>query len=85
MDSKACKICQDVKPLTDFNHFTKDDKIYHRTACKKCETEARRPDQKAYREANKEKIAQKKKKYAQENKEGVRAYQTEYRNRPEVK
>jgi hypothetical protein len=73
-----------VKPLTDFRQYTKDDKIYHRTACKKCETEARRPDQKAYHEANKEKIAERKKEYAQNNKEKIREYQTEYRHRPEV-
>ena len=85
MESKACKKCQDVKPLTDFNHFTKDNKIYHRTACKKCETEARRPDQKAYREANKEKIAEKKKEYAQNNKEKIKEYRKEYINRQEVK
>ena len=85
MDSKACKICQDVKPLTDFNHFTKDDKIYHRTACKKCETEARRPDQKAYREANKEKLAQKKIEWVENNKEHYTEYRKEYNNRPEVK
>ena len=85
MESKPCKLCETVKPLTDFSHFTKDDKIYHRTACKKCETEARKPDQKAYREANKDKIAEKKKEYAQNNKEKIKEYCTEYRNRPEVK
>ena len=46
---------------------------------------ARKPDQKAYREANKEKIAQKDKEYAQNNKEKINEYKTEYRNRPEVK
>ena len=85
MESKACKTCQEVKPLTSFNHFTKDNKIYYRTRCKPCESEARRPDQKAYREANKEKIAQKDKEYAQNNKEKINEYKTEYRNRPEVK
>ena len=85
MDSKACKICHEVKPLTDFYHFTKDDKIYHHTQCKACEKIARVPDKKAYREANKEKIAQRKKEYAQENKEKINEYQTDYRNRPEVK
>ena len=46
---------------------------------------ARKPDQKAYREANKEKIAQKDKEYAQNNKDKINEYKTEYRNRPEVK
>ncbi len=46
---------------------------------------ARKPDQKAYREANKEKIAQKDKEYAHNNKDKIKEYQTEYRNRPEVK
>jgi ribosomal protein S27E len=83
MESKACKLCQAVKPLTEFHHYTKSktDKIYHRTACKECENEARKPDQKAYREANKEKIAEKKKEYAQNNKEKIK----EYYNQPEVK
>ena len=83
MESKPCKLCQAVKPLTEFHHYTKSktDKIYHRTACKECENEARKPDQKAYREANKDKIAEKKKEYAQSNKEKIK----EYYNRPEVK
>ena len=64
MESKACKLCQVVKPLTDFNHYTKaNNKIYHRTACKECEKEMRVEDKKAYREANKEKIAEKKKEF----------------------
>ena len=81
MESKPCKQCETVKPLSDFSHYTKDDKLYHRTQCKACETKARRSDQKAYREANKEKIAEKKKEYAQNNKEKIK----EYYNRPEVK
>ena len=85
MESKQCKQCETVKPLSDFSHYTKDDKLYHRTQCKACETKSRRLDQKAYREANKEKIAQKDKEYAQNNKEKIKDYQTEYRNRPEVK
>ncbi len=85
MESKPCKQCETVKPLSDFSHYTKDDKLYHRTQCKACETKARRSDQKAYREANKEKIAQKDKEYAQNNKEKIKEYCTEYRNRPEVK
>ena len=85
MDSRTCKVCQEVKPLTDFYHRTKDNKTYYNTRCKPCESEARRPDQKAYREANKEKIAQKDKEYAQNNKDRIKEYQTEYRNRPEVK
>ena len=85
MESKPCKQCETVKPLSDFSHYTKDDKLYHRTQCKACETKARRSDQKAYREANKEKIAEKKKEYAQNNKEKINEYQKEYKNRPEVK
>ena len=85
MESKQCKQCETVKPLSDFSHYTKDDKLYHRTQCKACETKARRLDQKAYREANKEKIAQKDKEYAQNNKEKINEYRKEYRNRPEVK
>ena len=85
MESKACKICQEVKPLTDFYNRTKDNKTYSYTRCKECERIARAPDQKAYRESNKEKIAQRKKEYAQENKEKINEYQTDYRNRPEVK
>ena len=86
MESKACKLCQAVKPLTDFNHYTiANNKTYHRTACKACEKEMRVEDKKAYREANKEKIAEKKKEYAQNNKEKIKEYQTEYRHRPEVK
>ena len=81
MESKPCKQCETVKPLSDFSQFTKDNKIYYRTRCKPCESQARRPDQKAYREANKEKIAQKDKEYAQNNKEKIK----EYYNRPEVK
>ena len=57
MDSKACKTCQEVKPLTNFNHFTKGNKIYHKTLCKEREKIARAPDQMAYREANKDKLA----------------------------
>ena len=85
MESKPCKQCETVKPLSDFSHYTKDDKLYHRTQCKACETKARRSDQKAYREANKEKIAEKKKEYAQNNKEKIKEYCTDYKNRPEVK
>ena len=85
MESKPCKQCETVKPLSDFSHYTKDDKVYHRTQCKACETKARRSDQKAYREANKEKIAEKKKEYAQNNKEKIKEYCTDYKNRPEVK
>ena len=85
MESKACKICQEVKPLTDFYNRTKDNNTFYYTRCKECERIARAPDQKAYRESNKEKIAQRKKEYTQENKEKVNEYQTEYRNRPEVK
>jgi RNase P subunit RPR2 len=85
MGSITCKICQVVKPLTDFYHFTKDDKLYHHTQCKVCEKEMRVEDKKAYVEANKEKIAAKKKEYAQNNKEKIKEYCTEYRHRPEVK
>ena len=85
MDSRTCKVCQEVKPLTDFYHRTKDNKTFYYTRCKECECMARKPDQKAYREANKDKIAQKDKEYAQNNKEKINEYQTEYRNRPEVK
>jgi hypothetical protein len=50
-----------VKPLTDFYHYikSKDDKIYHRTACKECDKEVRVEDKQAYREANKEKLDRK--------------------------
>ena len=85
MDSRKCKVCQEVKPLTDFYHRTKDNNTFYYTRCKECERIARAPDQKAYRESNKEKIAQRKKEYAQENKEKINEYRTEYRNRPEVK
>ncbi len=85
MDSRACKICQAVKPLADFYHFTKDNEIYHHTQCKTCEKEMRVEDKKAYREANKEKIAERKKEYAQNNKEKINEYSKEYKNRPEVK
>ena len=85
MDSRTCKICQDVKPLTDFYHFTKDNKIYHHTQCKACEKEMRVEDKKAYREANKEKLAQKKIEWVENNKEHYTEYRKEYRNRPEVK
>ena len=85
METKPCKQCETVKPLSDFSHFTKDNKICYRTRCKPCKSQARWPDQNAYREANKEKIAQKKKEYAQNNKEKINEYKTEYRNRPEVK
>jgi RNase P subunit RPR2 len=53
MESRTCKICQDVKPLTDSYHFTKDNKIYHHAQCKECEKEMRVDDKKAYREAKK--------------------------------
>ena len=86
MESKACKLCQVVKPLTDFNHYTKaNNKIYHRTACKECEKEMRVEDKKAYREANKEKLAQKKIEWVENNKEHYTEYRKEYNNRPEVK
>ena len=85
MESKQCKQCETIKPLSDFSHYTKDDKLYHRTQCKACETKARRSDQKAYREANKDKIAEKKKEYAQNNKEKINEYSKDYSNRPEVK
>ena len=86
MESKACKLCQAVKPLTDFNHYTiANNKIYHRTACKACEKEMRVEDKKAYREANKEKLAQKKIEWVENNKEHYTEYRKEYRNRPEVK
>jgi hypothetical protein len=74
-----------VKPLTDFYHFTKDNKIYHHTQCKACEKEMRVEDKKAYREANKEKLAQKKKEWVDNNKEHYTEYRQEYSNRPEVK
>ena len=86
MESKACKLCQVVKPLTDFNHYTKaNNKIYHRTVCKECEKEMRVEDKKAYREANKEKLAQKKIEWVENNKEHYTEYRKEYNNRPEVK
>ena len=78
MESKPCKQCETVKPLSDFSHYTKDDKVYHRTQCKACETKARRSDQKAYQEANKEKIAQRKKEYAQNNKEHCKEVRKKY-------
>ena len=79
MESKACKLCQAVKPLTDFNHYTKaNNKIYHRTACKECEKVARAPDQKAYREANKEKLAEKKKEWTEQNKEHCKEVRQKY-------
>ena len=74
-----------MKPLTDFYHRIKDDKTFYYTRCKECERIARAPDQKAYREANKEKLAQKKKEWVESNKEHYKEYKTEYRNRPEVK
>ena len=78
MDSRACKICQEVKPLTNFNHFTKDNKIYHKTLCKGCENITRAPDQKAYSEANKEKLAQKKKEWVENNKEHCKEVRKKY-------
>ena len=42
-------------------------------------------DKKAYREANKEKLAQKKKEWVENNKEHYTEYRKEYRHRPEVK
>jgi hypothetical protein len=83
---KACKLCQAVKQLTDFNSYTKaNNKIYHRTACKECEKEMRVEDQKAYREANKEKLAQKKKEWVKNNTEKYTEYLKEYSNEQEVK
>ena len=69
MESKPCKQCETVKPLSDFSHYTKDDKLYHRTDCKACATKARRSDQKAYREANKEKIKEQQKRCREKRKE----------------
>ena len=85
METKQCKQCETVKPLSDFSHYTKDDKLYHRTQSKACATKARRSDQKAYREANKEKLAQKKIVCVENNKEHYTEYRKEYNNRPEVK
>ena len=78
MDTRACKICQEVKPLTNSNHFTKDNKIYHKTLRKECKKIARAPDQKAYREANKEKLAQKKKEWVENNKEHCKEVRKQY-------
>ncbi len=78
MDSRTCKICQDVKPLTDFYHFTNNNKIYHHTQCKVCEKEMRVEDKKAYREANKEKLAEKKKEWTEQNKEHCKEVRQKY-------
>ena len=85
MTDRHCKRCETVKPLSEFSCCTKNGKIYHRTSCKPCESNSRKEDQKAYREANKEKIAAKKKEYVENNRDKVNEHRREYKNRPEVK
>ena len=68
-ESKACYKCGDVKPLDCFSKsMSRRDGL--QTKCKVCT--------KAYREANKEAITEKKKDYYQANKEAIAEYSKDY-------
>tara|TARA_R110002096_G_scaffold44342_6_gene119198 strand:+ start:123 stop:671 length:549 start_codon:yes stop_codon:yes gene_type:complete len=67
-DSKKCSKCGEVKPLTDFGK-RKDSKDGRRCQCKSCIAVAN----KAYHEANKERIAEISKVWREANKERIYA------------
>jgi hypothetical protein len=75
MTDRHCKQSETVKPHSEFTCSTKYGKINHRKSCKPCESNSRKEEQKAYREANKENIAAKKKRYVDNNREKVYEYQ----------
>jgi hypothetical protein len=77
---KTCSRCKESKALTEYykDKLKKDGREYHCKLCKK-----KRPPkasyQKAYHEANKEKIAVKQKAYYQANKEKIAVKEKAYR------
>jgi hypothetical protein len=80
MDEKPCRLCGVSQPLSEF-HRAKGMQDGHRNECKTC---FRRIARARYR-ADPQKAIAAVKRWQDENPEHVRAYQAEYRNRPERK
>ena len=78
METKTCSKCKREKPLTQFSK-DKSKKDGHKYVCKLC---AKVRD-KAYREANREKLKARKKAYRESNPEKIKAYREA--NREEMK
>lgn len=91
---KKCRICEDIKEVTEF-HKKKTSKDGYRNECKECVKDI----QKKYKEApdfkekraeydkqryseEKPKILERKKEYYQENKESILEQKAEYRSKP---
>ena len=82
MNTKKCRRCGEVKPLSEYNKDKKN-KDGHESKCKKCKLEY----MKEYHAKNKEKILEYKKEYYSrpEVKDKRSEYCKEYNSRPEVK
>ncbi len=80
MDEKACRLCGETKPLSEF-HRANGMKDGHRNECKTCFRRAAR----ARYHADPQKAIASVKRWQEDNAEHLRAYRAEYRNRPERK
>jgi hypothetical protein len=80
VQEKPCRICGEVKPLTEF-HRAKGMRDGHRSECKPCF----RQISKARYDADPAKAIAGVKRWQQENAERLNAHRREYRKRPEVK
>jgi hypothetical protein len=80
MESKACRLCGEVKPLDEF-HRAEGMRDGHRNECRSCTKSLRR----AHYESNRERYIQAAQRWQARNPERTAAYQAEYRNRPERK
>ena len=97
MEKKICRICNELKELSDF-HRKKNTKDGHRNECKECvkdiqkiykekpgfKEKQKEYDKKRYEE-NKDFILQQKKDWYYANHEHVLEQKKEYHSRPEVK
>ena len=67
VELKTCRKCKTEKPLAEFNKYRRA-KDGHQPVCKLCDS----AKNKAYREANREKIKAKNKAYREANKEKIK-------------
>lgn len=73
MDTKQCNKCKEVKPLSDFSK-NKNSKDGYQYVCKTCSSAAK----KAWKKANKEKVAAYDKQWKKDNRDKVLAYAAQW-------
>ena len=85
--TKYCPKCNTEKSVNDFyvDKHTKDGYASCCKSCRKAYRDTRREKDKEYRETNKEKLIEGKRRYREQNKDKIYAYNSEYQKRDYVK